>query len=79
MGARPWLAHTQSDYARMLLARNHAGDRERALELIEDALATYRELGMDDWAQRASACKLAPHGAHAPRHRASAPQPAAPG
>ena len=28
--ARPWLAHTQHQYAAMLLARNGAGDRERA-------------------------------------------------
>ncbi len=27
MGARPWLAHTQADYARMLLARDGPGDR----------------------------------------------------
>ena len=30
MGARPWLAHTQHDYARTLLARDEPGDRERA-------------------------------------------------
>ena len=45
IGARPWLAHTQEDYARMLLARGTA-DREKALELLAEALATYRELGM---------------------------------
>jgi DNA-binding SARP family transcriptional activator len=54
MGARPWLAHTQQDYARMLLARAKTGDRERALALIAPALATYRELGMESWAQNAS-------------------------
>jgi hypothetical protein len=47
MGARPWLAHTQDDYARMLLARAGPGDRERAQELLDAALATYRELGME--------------------------------
>ncbi len=46
MGARPWLALTQYDYGRMLLARGQAGDRERAQELLDTALATYRELGM---------------------------------
>jgi tetratricopeptide (TPR) repeat protein len=46
-GARPWLAHTQDDYARMLLARAGPGDRERAQELLDAALATYRELGME--------------------------------
>jgi hypothetical protein len=46
MGARPWLAHTQSDYARMLLERDGSGDRKRAQELLEAALPIYRELGM---------------------------------
>jgi predicted ATPase len=46
MGARPWTAHTQHDYARMLLARNQPGDQEKALELLDLALATARELGM---------------------------------
>ena len=44
--ARPWLAHTRHDYARMLLARGRAGDRERARELHETALSDYGELGM---------------------------------
>ena len=46
MGARPWLAHTQHDYGRMLLAHDEVGHSERALELIGQALTTYRELGM---------------------------------
>ena len=46
MGARPWLAHTQEDYARLLLKRDAPGDRERADELMAYAIATYRELGM---------------------------------
>jgi tetratricopeptide (TPR) repeat protein len=46
MGARPWLAHTQDDYARMLLDRDAPGDHEKAEELLTMALATYRELGM---------------------------------
>ena len=54
MGARPWVSHTQHDYATMLLARDAPADRERALELIAAALTTYRELGMEGWAERAS-------------------------
>ncbi len=46
MGARPWLAHTQVDCAAMLLARGQTGDREKAATLMNDALATARELGM---------------------------------
>lgn len=55
MGARPWLAHTQHDYARMLHARDGRGDRERAQELLDRALGTYRELGMDTYAAAAAA------------------------
>jgi tetratricopeptide (TPR) repeat protein len=54
MGARPWLAHTQRDYAGMLLARARLEDREQARVLLDDALATYRELGMGT--HTASAC-----------------------
>jgi DNA-binding CsgD family transcriptional regulator len=46
MGARPWLAHTQHEYANMLLARNQPGDREEATALLNAALATAHELGM---------------------------------
>jgi DNA-binding SARP family transcriptional activator/tetratricopeptide (TPR) repeat protein len=54
MGARPWVAHTYHDYASMLTARDESTDRERALELIAEALTTYRDLGMDTWADAAS-------------------------
>jgi DNA-binding SARP family transcriptional activator len=47
MGARPWLAHTQHDYARMLLSRDRTHDRESARDLLNQALVTYRELGME--------------------------------
>jgi tetratricopeptide (TPR) repeat protein len=66
IGARPWLAHTYHDYARMLLARDAAADSERALELTAAALATYRELGMDTWAREASELERALQLASAP-------------
>jgi len=46
MEARPWLAHTQYQYATMLLARDQASDGEKARELLKAALITARELGM---------------------------------
>jgi DNA-binding SARP family transcriptional activator len=46
MGARPWLAYTRDDHARMLLARERPGDRERARRLLDEAHAGYREIGM---------------------------------
>jgi DNA-binding SARP family transcriptional activator len=47
MGARPWLAHTEHDFARMLVERNEPGDLARAGELLESAWATCAELGME--------------------------------
>jgi len=52
MGARPWLAHTQYQYAIMLLARSQPGDREKAVSLLDEALITARELGMHALEQR---------------------------
>jgi tetratricopeptide (TPR) repeat protein len=46
LGARPWLAHTQYQYATMLLTRDQAGDRVRATSLLKQALETAHELGM---------------------------------
>jgi hypothetical protein len=51
-GARPWLARTQHDYARLLLAE---GEGERGRELLDAALATYRELGMTGYLAEAEA------------------------
>jgi DNA-binding SARP family transcriptional activator/tetratricopeptide (TPR) repeat protein len=55
MGVRPWLAHTEIDYARMLNARNARGDRQRARTLLDAARQTYRELGMRSYAASAAA------------------------
>jgi DNA-binding SARP family transcriptional activator len=54
IGARPWLAHTRHDYARMLLARDASGDPEKARLLLSQAETTYRELGMERRAERAA-------------------------
>ena len=63
LGARPWTAHTQHDFARMLQARGEARDRDRALELAKSALATARELGMVTLAERAEALQQEIQGA----------------
>jgi hypothetical protein len=62
IGARPWLAHSLSDHARMLVARNDPGDRERADELFAAALATYRELDMQSYAREAETRQGRPSG-----------------
>ena len=46
MEAWPWLAHTQYQYATMLLSRDLAGDRDRAFALLDSAFTTARRLGM---------------------------------
>jgi tetratricopeptide (TPR) repeat protein len=46
MGARPWVAHTQLDHARMLVERDAPGDRETAIELLRSASTACEELGM---------------------------------
>ncbi|HKN14948.1 MAG TPA: hypothetical protein VJX68_17300 [Candidatus Binatus sp.] len=55
MDARPWLAHTQQQYATMLLARHQSGDRDKAATLLEAALVTARELGMRALEERITA------------------------
>jgi tetratricopeptide (TPR) repeat protein len=57
MRARPWVAHTQHDYAKMLLARDEPGDRDRALALLEEAFGVARELGMKSLEAKTSALK----------------------
>jgi predicted ATPase/DNA-binding SARP family transcriptional activator len=46
MSARPWLARTQQDYARMLGKRGHPGDAERAEKLLLRAHGAASEIGM---------------------------------
>ena len=46
MGAKPWLAGTQNDYAQMLLTRDGPGDRKRAGELRASVKATHSHLGL---------------------------------
>ncbi|MEK6323100.1 MAG: protein kinase [Acidobacteriota bacterium] len=46
IGARPFVANTQQEYGSMLLARGAPGDREKAYDILDQALATAEELGM---------------------------------
>jgi tetratricopeptide (TPR) repeat protein len=46
LGARPWVAHTEHDHARFLLARDGVGDAVQARELLRSAKATCEEIGM---------------------------------
>jgi tetratricopeptide (TPR) repeat protein len=46
IGARPWVAHTEHEYARLLVARGRATDRARAVELLHCAVEAAKALGM---------------------------------
>jgi DNA-binding SARP family transcriptional activator/tetratricopeptide (TPR) repeat protein len=58
IGARSWLAHARHDLAAVLLARGRAGDIDRALALLSQANATYRDLGMQKHAANAAALSV---------------------
>jgi len=61
IGARPFLAHTQTDYAAMLWARGRQDghlDRPRILALLNDGLEIGGTLGMKSLVERATALKL---------------------
>jgi len=78
MGARPWVAHTQRDYARMLIdrarsahpeparpehsrrvegrpSRSSGADLEKARQLLTEAIAMYRQIGMPKHQEMAEA------------------------
>jgi hypothetical protein len=57
--ARPLIARTQHDYARMLVARNAPGDRAQALDLLDTAAATARALGMQSLLDKVLASQAA--------------------
>jgi tetratricopeptide (TPR) repeat protein len=46
LGARPFLARTRYEYARMLLARGAPAYREKALGLLNQAIEAAQALGM---------------------------------
>jgi hypothetical protein len=54
-----WIAHTQHDYARMLLLRNHRSDRDKAHKLLTQALTSAEQLGLKALADKARPLKLA--------------------
>jgi hypothetical protein len=53
--ALPWLAHTEYDYAVMLLRGGRASDRTLGRELLARAAGTYAQADMHVWARRAEA------------------------
>jgi eukaryotic-like serine/threonine-protein kinase len=62
MGDRPFLGMSRLAMARALLAREASGDRERASELLSQALQTGQELGMRTLTEDALALRLEAQG-----------------
>jgi hypothetical protein len=56
--ARPWLAHTQYEYAAMKFARGFDGDRTTALTLLEEAESIAGELEMAYLIQKSSVLRM---------------------
>jgi DNA-binding SARP family transcriptional activator len=52
MGARPWVAHSQHDHGRALLARGAPGDGNQAQQLLSAARDEYERLSMTPWVTR---------------------------
>jgi tetratricopeptide (TPR) repeat protein len=76
LGARPWLARTRYEYARMLFHRGQATDRSRAHRLLKQALATASTLGMAAVAEGIQALQAAQVGGRVPAGPAAeAPTP----
>ncbi len=55
MAARPWVAHTRFDWAKMLRARGGAEDATRAVEILRPGLDSARELGLTALEQKSGA------------------------
>lgn len=70
LGARPLLAHSQHDYGAMLLQHDGKGDREKARQLLGAAHATFEQLGMQSFAERAGRLRALAN--RQPRTRAAA-------
>jgi class 3 adenylate cyclase len=46
LGSKPWLALAQADYAKMLITRNVDGDKEKAVELLNQSIDLSTEIGL---------------------------------
>src|SRR5882672_908735 len=58
MGAKPFIAHTQREWAALRVERNRPGDLAEGVRQLSEALAIYQELGMASFVERAVAMKL---------------------
>jgi DNA-binding SARP family transcriptional activator/tetratricopeptide (TPR) repeat protein len=63
IGSPLWIAHTQHDYAQMLLLRNRPNDRKKALQLLSQALTSADQLGLRALARKTRPLMVAAHAA----------------
>lgn len=57
IGATPFVALTQQEYGSMLLKRGEPGDREKAHQIFDQALATANEIGLHGLIREVTALK----------------------
>lgn len=57
LGAAPWVARTQYEYAQMLLGRDGRGDHRRALDLLQEAGAAAERMRLARLAQEVEALR----------------------
>ena len=57
--AKPYVAHTQHEYAGMLLRQGLPEDHDAAIDLLQRALVTGQQLGMKSLLDRANTIKFA--------------------
>lgn len=57
LGYRPFLAHTQREYAEMLLRYGQGQDQSLARSLLDQAAAAYESMGMQAYYERAEAAR----------------------
>jgi class 3 adenylate cyclase len=62
MGDRPFGARVRFELARLLLERDRTGDRDRALDLLREAVETAQEIGMEGLVREALAARLEAQG-----------------
>lgn len=62
MSSPPWVARTRYDLARVLIDRDHDGDRAEARRLLDAALETAREIGASRLVEQALTEKVALQG-----------------
>lgn len=77
LGSPPWVAHTEYDYARMLLTRGMLEDREKGLDLLARCTKTARELAMKSLLDKAEALRAGATAARQDEGRPDSPPLAA--